>query len=118
MLEFDGSEELWDEWSEKIMAIGTHRGWDTALDDNSDLPDPSTSDTNEKERLKANKAAYNYLLLSCKGTAFKLVRNKERHAGKSWANLKETYDVSKKLDYLTLLQRLNSRRSPVANRTT
>ena len=108
ILEFTGDEAEWEEWSTKTEAIFSVRGWDDAIDNTKDLPKGSSFTSEEKELLKANKAAYNYLLLSCKGDAFKLVRNKEKHAGRSWANLKATYHMSKKLDYLTLSSKLNT----------
>ena len=109
ILEYSGDEKEWEEWSTKTEAIFSVRGWDAAIDDTSDLPDATTSLTTEqKARIKANNAAYNYLLLSCKGDAFKLVRNKEKHAGKAWKNLKDTYDVNEKLDYLTLSTKLQT----------
>ena len=77
ILEFTGDEAEWEEWSTKTEAIFSVRGWDDAIDNTKDLPKGSSLTSEEKELLKANKAAYNYLLLSCKGDAFKLVRNKE-----------------------------------------
>ena len=81
ILEYDGDGEYWDEWSEKTLAIASVRGWDDALTHSAKLPDASMTDAKEQKLLKNNKAAYNYLLLSCKGAAFKLVRNKKKHAG-------------------------------------
>jgi gag-polypeptide of LTR copia-type/Zinc knuckle len=115
---FSGKDKkAWREWKIKTLAVATQKKWKKALEMKLELPDPEmdleqlskTEDvgSNKMELLRnaaMNEAAWIYLTLSCKDTAFNIVAQaKNNNAKGAWDKLKEKFEPNEIEDYIDLM---------------
>ena len=101
LVTFDGDEDKWPEWSLKVEAIGTKKGWWKEVL-NPDPIDPKSNNKEMQERVRNNAEAWLYFLLTCKGktTMNYIAEAENKSAYQAWQNLKKRFDGANKTNLL------------------